>query len=126
MEYEVKVTTEYKDSSLGKNVTKTNVETVKGLSDKGLKKYLKDVLDVTIRPGGKVYRPEQKDVEENYSKFGFLTITTRQIKKDTLRYQVAYDCYVETLDSVRLLKISDSYVTVFQPFDISIEIKRVC
>lgn len=125
MEYEVKVTTEYKDPSLGKNVMKTNVETIKGLSEKGLKKYLKDVLDVTIRPGGKVYRPEQKDVEENYCKFGFLTIT-RQIKKDTLRYQASYDCYMETLDSVRLLKISDSYVTVFQPFDISIEIKRVC
>ena len=122
--YIVTMTTKSNDGVYGKNVHKTTTEKIEGLTKKGLEKYLKEILDVTIKVGGKVYRPTIADIKNNF-KYLTADITEDEIKNMTSRYQNAYDVYIDILDSVNRLDYGETYKKFFAPFNMDINIEKL-
>ena len=95
------MTTNSNDGVYGRKVHKTTTEKIEGLTKKGLEKYLKEILDVALKVGGKAYRPTIADIKSNF-KYLTVGITEDEIKNMTLRYQKAYDLYSDILESVTM------------------------
>lgn len=122
--YIVTMTTNSNDGVYGRKVHKTTTEKIEGLTKKGLEKYLKEILDVTIKVGGKAYRPTIADIKNNF-KYLTVNITENEIKNMTLRYQNAYDVYTDIFDSINGLDYGETYKKFFAPFNMDISIEKL-
>ena len=122
--YIVTMTTNSNDGGYGKNVHKTTTEKIEGLTKKGLEKYLKEILDVALKVGGKAYRPTIADIKNNF-KYLTVDITENEIKNVTSMYQDAYDVYTDILDSVNRLDYGETYKKFFAPFNMDISIEKL-
>ena len=122
--YIVTMTTKSNDGGYGKNVHKTTIEKIEGLTKKGLEKYLAEILDVALKVSGKAYRPTIADIKNNF-KYLTVDITENEIKNVTSRYQDAYDVYTDILDSVNRLDYGETYKKFFAPFNMDISIEKL-
>ena len=122
--YIVTMTTKSNGGVYGKNVHKTTIEKIEGLTKKGLEKYLAEILDVALKVSGKAYRPTIADIKNNF-KYLTVDITENEIKNVTSRYQDAYDVYTDILDSVNRLDYGETYKKFFAPFNMDISIEKL-
>lgn len=105
----------------GKTCNQMIVEAVTDLNLTGIKKVLKERLDLAIKPGGEPYRPTLDDIKESMGSF---CDSKKWLKKQTILYQKAYDFYNKVLNDIVVMNpLIRTYE--FKPFNMCITIE-VC